>query len=197
MTLITRRTLGWSAAALATARTIGQAAAQTAEFNLKLGHESVESHPTHVRLIEASQAIAKRTNGRVNLQLFPNNQLGGATDMLSQTRSGALEFTILSSVIISGLTPVSAITGVGYAFPDYDHVWAAMDGDLGAYVRQAFAKANLFATRNMWDLGFRHVAGQRTAGAHPGRPGRPEDQGRRRRAVRVRVQGTRRVAGFH
>ena len=61
-------------------------------------------------------------------------------------------------MIISGLTPVAAITGIGYAFPDYDHVWAAMDGDLGAYVRQGLAKSNLFAARNMWDLGFRHVA---------------------------------------
>ena len=159
MRRISRRALGWSGVALATACTLGRAAAQTAEFNLKIGHESVEDHPTNRRIIEASQAIATRTNGRVSLQNFPNNQLGGATDMLGQTRSGALEFTLLSSVIISGLTPVSAITGVGYAFPDYDHVWAAMDGDLGAYVRQALAKSNLHAVHNMWDLGFRHVAG--------------------------------------
>ena len=155
---LSRRTLGWSAYALAVSSVTRRATAQTAEFNLKIGHEVVEDHPTNIRLTEAAQAIARRTNGRVNLQIFPNNQLGGATDMLSQTRSGALEFTLLSSVIISGLTPVAAITGIGYAFPDYDHVWAAMDGDLGAYVRQGLAKSNLFATRNMWDLGFRHVA---------------------------------------
>ena len=128
---LNRRTLGLSAAATAASAVARQAAGQTAEFNLKLGHEAVESHPTNRRLLEAADTIAKRTNGRVNVQIFPNNQLGGATDMLSQTRSGALEFTILSSVIISGLTPVSAITGVGYAFPDYDRVWSKPAGPCG------------------------------------------------------------------
>lgn len=154
---ISRRTLGISAAAL-TSSAARRAAAQTAEFTLKVGHEAVEGHPTNERLVEAMKNVAKRTNGRVNIQNFPNNQLGGATDMLSQTRSGALEFTLLSSVIASGLTPVAAITGIGYAFPDYDHVWAAMDGDLGGLVRQSLARSNLFAAKNMWDLGFRQVA---------------------------------------
>ena len=33
-------------------------------------------------------AIAKETNGRVEIAIFPNNQLGGDTDMLAQVRSG-------------------------------------------------------------------------------------------------------------
>jgi tripartite ATP-independent transporter DctP family solute receptor len=157
MTRISRRAFNITALAAA-ATPVRRAWSQTAEFNLKFGHEALDTHPVTIRLNEAAQTIAKRTNGRVNIQMFPNNQLGGATDMLSQTRSGALEFTLLGTVIISTLAPVAAISGVGYAFPDYDHVWSAMDGELGAYVRQAVEKSGVRPMKNIWDLGFRHVA---------------------------------------
>jgi TRAP-type transport system periplasmic protein len=155
--IITRRAFNISALAAA-AIPVAPALSQTAEFNLKFGHESLDTHPNTIRLNEAAEAIAKRTNGRVNIQMFPNNQLGGSTDMLSQTRSGALEFTLLSTVIVSTLAPVAAISGVGYAFPDYDHVYSAMEGELGAYVRQSIEKVGLRSMKNIWNLGFRHVA---------------------------------------
>ena len=61
--------------------------------------------------------------------------------MLSQVRSGGVEFFTLSGLILSTLVPAASINGVGFAFPDYDQVWKAMDGDLGAYVRGEIAKA--------------------------------------------------------
>jgi len=53
--------------------------------------------------------------------------------------------------------PAASINGVGFAFPDYATVWKAMDGDLGAYVRQQIAKANLIAMDKIWDNGFRQT----------------------------------------
>jgi hypothetical protein len=52
--------------------------------------------------------------------------------MLSQLRSGALECFALSGVnVLSTLIPTSSIYGLGFAFPNYDAVWRAMDGQLG------------------------------------------------------------------
>lgn len=85
--IITRRAFNGTALTAAATPFVLPARAQTAEFNLRFGHESLDTHPNTIRLNEAAQAVAKRTNGRVNIQMFPNNQLGGSTDMLSQTRS--------------------------------------------------------------------------------------------------------------
>jgi tripartite ATP-independent transporter DctP family solute receptor len=46
---------------------------------------------------------------------------------------------------------------MGFAFADYDTVWKAMDGDLGAYIRAQIAKANLTAMEKIWDNGFRQT----------------------------------------
>ena len=65
-------------------------------------------------------AIKAETNGRFDLQIFPNNQLGSDTDMLSQLRSGGVEFFTLSGLILSTLVPAASINGIGFAFPDYE-----------------------------------------------------------------------------
>jgi tripartite ATP-independent transporter DctP family solute receptor len=139
------------------------------EFEMKLGNDNPMSHPNTIRQQQAVDRILNETNGRVKISVFPNNQLGGDTDMLSQLRSGALEFMTLSGLILSTFTPLSSIYGIGYAFPDYKSVWAAMDGDLGAMIRASIDKAGLYGFDKIWDNGFRQIS----SSTHPIRT--PED----------------------
>jgi len=48
-------------------------------------------------------------------------------DTLSQLRSSGVEFFTLSGLILSTLGPAASINGMGFAFPDYETVWKAMD----------------------------------------------------------------------
>jgi tripartite ATP-independent transporter DctP family solute receptor len=131
--------------------------AQQAQWTYKYANNLPETHPMNVRAREMAAAIKQETNGRFDLQIFPNSQLGSDTDTLSQIRSGGVEFFTLSGLILSTLVPAASINGMGFAFPDYDTVWKAMDGDLGAYIRGQIAKANLVAMDKIWDNGFRQT----------------------------------------
>jgi TRAP-type transport system periplasmic protein len=133
------------------------ARAQTAEFTYKYANNLPDSHPMNVRAREMAAAIKTETNGRFDLQVFPNNQLGSDTDVLSQIRSGGVEFFTLSGLILSTLVPAASINGIGFAFPDYDTVWKAMDGGLGAYVRGEIKKSGLEVMEKIWDNGFRQT----------------------------------------
>jgi tripartite ATP-independent transporter DctP family solute receptor len=133
------------------------ARAQQAEFTYKYANNLPDSHPLNIRAKEMSAAIKTETNGRVDLQIFPNNQLGSDTDMLSQIRSGGVEFFTLSGLILATLVPAASISGIGFAFANYDAVWKAMDGDLGAYIRKEITKANLVVMDKIWDNGFRQT----------------------------------------
>jgi len=130
--------------------------AQTAEFRLKYGTAFPVEHPGAVRIKEAAETIKNETNGRVEILVFPNSQLGSEPDMFAQTRSGALEFMSTSGVNLTTV-PVGGINAVAFAFNDYDQVWAAMDGELGAHVRAAFEKANLHLFEKALDNGFRNM----------------------------------------
>ena len=131
--------------------------AQTAEFSMKYGNNLPVTHPLNIRAQEAVERILKESKGRVDIKIFPNNQLGGDTDMLSQVRSGGIDFFTPSALVIATLVPVAAINAVGFAFSDYSQVWSAMDGALGAHVRAAIAKSRLYAFDKMWDNGFRQT----------------------------------------
>ncbi|WP_428485641.1 TRAP transporter substrate-binding protein [Rhodopila sp.] len=169
MSLVHRRTLlarglasGVAGAALPLFA-IGTRPARAAAFSLKLANNSPVTHPQSVRQQQAADRIRQATNGQVDIQLFPNNQLGSDTDMLSQLRSGAIDFFTLSGLILSTLVPPASINGVGFAFKDYDTVWKAMDGKLGGYVRGEIDKRGLIAFDKMWDNGFRQI----TSSTHP------------------------------
>lgn len=155
---ITRRSLMLGAAAtVPLVSTIRFAGAQTAEFNYKYANNLPLTHPMNKRAQEAVDAIREETGGRVAIQIFPSNQLGADTDMLSQVRSGGVEFFTLSPLILSTLVPNASISGIGFAFPSYKEVWPAMDGELGAYVRGEIEKANLVVMDKIWDNGFRQI----------------------------------------
>jgi tripartite ATP-independent transporter DctP family solute receptor len=155
---VSRRTLlGASALGSIAVAAPWVARAQSAEFTYKYANNLPVAHPMNQRAKEMADAIKAETNGRVEIQIFPSNQLGSDTDMLSQLRSGGIEFFTLSGLILSTLVPVASINGIGFAFPDYPSVWKAMDGDLGQYVRNQIAKANLVAMEKIWDNGFRQT----------------------------------------
>ncbi len=148
--------IGGAAATVAT--TAMSSNARAAQFRYKLGHSTPAEHPFSKRLVEASSEILEKTGGRLNIQVFPNSQLGGDNDLLSQVRSGAVEFFPAAGLILASVLPVTAVDGMGFAFPSYDKVWEAMDGDLGAYVKEQIAtKTNLVPMNKMWDLGYRQV----------------------------------------
>lgn len=154
---VTRRSvMGTGGAALALPAVMRRAHA--AQFTWKFGHSAPTSFPLHIRLVEAAARIKQQSGGRMDLQIFPNGQLGGDNDLLSEARSGAIQFCQPTGQILATILPVTAISALGFVWTGYDKLWPAMDGELGKYIRsQIAAKAGLVPMDRMWDLGFRQI----------------------------------------
>jgi tripartite ATP-independent transporter DctP family solute receptor len=163
---VSRRSLLKSAAGVIAAGSLFKSPAvlaQAAPLKLKFGNDLPATHSVNVRLKEAIETIGAETNGQVAISLFPNNQLGSDTDMMTQLRSGALELATMPGTVLSTLIPTASLTGVGFAFTSYDKVWAAMDGEVGKFIRGNVEKAGLVPFEAMWDNGFRQI----TSSTHP------------------------------
>src|ERR1700742_3576135 len=128
-----------------------------APVKLKFGNDLPATHSVNLRLKEAIEAIDAETKGQLAISLFPNNQLGSDTDMMTQLRSGALELATMPGTVLSTLIPTASLTGVGFAFTSYDKVWAAMDGEVGKFIRTNIEKVGLVPFEAMWDNGFRQI----------------------------------------
>ena len=137
--------------------------ANAAEFTLKYANNVPDTHPMNVAAHAAAVRIKTESKGRVDFQIYPNGQLGTDTDMLSQVRAGAISFFTVSPQVLGTLVNGAQINGIGFAFKNYDQVWAAMDGDLGAYVRKLISGTSIFAFDKIWDNGYRQI----TTSSHP------------------------------
>ena len=156
-TIISRRHLLGGAAAAGASAILARPASAAAEFEFKLGVNTPDTHPLTVRLAEAAKDIAVRSSGRLVVTVFPNSQLGGDPEMLSQVRAGGIELLAAPSMTLSTLVPLSGLPSVGFAFQSYDQVWSAMDGGVGEIVRDAIGKTGVVPMKKIWDNGFRQI----------------------------------------
>jgi tripartite ATP-independent transporter DctP family solute receptor len=136
---------------------IVKAPARAADFTYKFANNVSVDHPLNVRMRECWDAVTKETKGRFVVQIFPNNQLGGDTQMLQQLRTGAVQFFTLDGGILQSVVQVAGIQGVGFAFKDSAEAFRALDGALGDYVRDEISKQNLYVHPKMWENGMRQI----------------------------------------
>jgi tripartite ATP-independent transporter DctP family solute receptor len=144
-------------AAGVSAATILRWPANAAEFNYKFGASSPMEHPAMARAQEAANKIKQDSNGRLEITIYPNSVLGGDTAMIAQTISGALEMYLLPMSLLASRNPACGITDVGFAFPGYDQVWPAMDGELGNFLRAAAEQIGFYCLPKGYDHGFRQI----------------------------------------
>src|ERR1700694_262448 len=156
MKIARRDLLGAASAAWATT-VLNKPASAAAEFEFKLGVNTLDTHPLTLRLIEAAHAIGAQSSGRLNVTVFPNSQLGGDPEMLSQLRAGGIELLAAPSLTLSRLVPLSGLASIGVGFQSYDQGLAGMDGGVGDVVRDAIGKAGIVPMKKIWDNGFRQI----------------------------------------
>lgn len=73
-----------------------QAYAQTIE--LRLAHGSPRGHPNYVHANMLAEEIAKRSDGKLKINIFGDRQLGDDGDMIQLVRSGTVDMAYASSV---------------------------------------------------------------------------------------------------
>jgi TRAP-type transport system periplasmic protein len=150
--MLNRRTILAGLPLVAIART-----AAAAEFEMKFATGQSPTNPINTRLQQALDRIAASSGGRLSIKLFPNNQLGSDTDLISQVRAGGVEFLNVANSVLSTLVPAAALVNVGFAFSSYDQVWRAVDGALGEYITQQVEKTGIQVVAPYADNGFRQI----------------------------------------
>ena len=120
----------WSAlvaAALALALTGGAAEAQT---KLKWAHVYEPNEPFHTQSVWAAGEIAKRTNGRYSIDVYPSSQLGKETDINQGLSLGSVDMIISGSSFAARSYPPIGITYYPYVFRDANHLIAYTKSDV-------------------------------------------------------------------
>ena len=151
-----RRTFAAASAALASIAVV-RGAARAAQFEYKYSHSFPVDAPLHLRSVQMWSAVDSESGGRLHVQVFPNGILGGDQAVLTQLRSGAVQFVAFPEAVMATLLPVASITNVGFAFTSSEQGQAAMDGALGDYIRAEIKAKNLVPFNRNFEIGMREL----------------------------------------
>ncbi|HTX04082.1 MAG TPA: TRAP transporter substrate-binding protein [Candidatus Acidoferrales bacterium] len=158
MKSVSRRQFAAGAAAATTFSSISIIKSRAAaKFNYKYGNDQTDISPVTRRSEEMWQAVERETNGALHVDTFPNSVLGGDSQMITQLRTGALQFLTEPGAILQSVVPEAAIDGVAFAFKDSATAFRAMDGALGEFVMEAIEAKGIHCIPKPYDNGMRHI----------------------------------------
>lgn len=58
---------------------------------IKLAHALTESHPVHLAMTKFAEEVNKKTDGKIEVLIFPNGQLGGEREITELMQAGAID----------------------------------------------------------------------------------------------------------
>jgi len=98
---------------------------------LKFAHSLDQQHPVHAAIMFFSERVNALSAGAVQVQVFPNGQLGSEPECIEQLQRGALAMVKTSAAAMEGFVPDMAVFSFPYLFRDETHFWKVANGDLG------------------------------------------------------------------
>ena len=114
-----------------------------AEMTLKLGHLANEQNSWHKAAVKFGEELSSLTDGRIDVQVFPNETLGKEIDLINGMQLGSVDMTITGESL-QNWAPMAALLAVPYAYPTLEDMDAVASGEIGSKIEdQIVEKAQI------------------------------------------------------
>ena len=101
---------------------------------LKIGHVEAEDRSTHRALLEFEKQVEEGTEGRIEVELFANAELGGDEELCESVAMGTVQMALPSTSVLTSYNEKIGVLDMPYLFNSTESAFAAMDGDLGKQI---------------------------------------------------------------
>ena len=135
--------LGLTGCAQGGAKTSAEATAEN-PMVLTLAHGLSETHTVHIAMTEFADKVEERTNGRIQVRILPNGQLGSENENMEQLMAGVISMTKVSAPGLATYNESYHAFGLPYIFDDTEDFYHVMDSSLTYYT----SGARSFYTKN-------------------------------------------------
>lgn len=132
----TPKTGAWKAAALATcAAALMASPAFAQEVTLKLGHLANEDNSWHKASVRFGEELSALTDGRIAVEVYPNESLGKEIDLINGMQLGTVDMTITGESL-QNWAPMAALLAVPYAYQSLEHMDEVASGEIGDQIEE-------------------------------------------------------------
>jgi len=126
-------------------------AAFAAEMTLRLGHGQDPADPVHTAAQKFADAVARETDGAVEVRIVPSSSLGDYTQMQEGLQQGTVDIVIESIGTLSRYHPLAGVESMPYLFEGADHYAEVWNGEVGEEIKQKIAdEANFLVLGHMY-----------------------------------------------
>jgi tripartite ATP-independent transporter DctP family solute receptor len=122
---------------------------------IKIAGMKPEGEPETLGMYKFGEILAKLSNDKYEVQVFPNSQLGKEDAYIANTRKGTIQMCATGTQT-SALFPAMAMLETPMLFESLDHARRAMEGKTFALINDGFPEKSGLRTLNAFPLGFRH-----------------------------------------
>jgi tripartite ATP-independent transporter DctP family solute receptor len=98
---------------------------------IKLGHGLGITHPVHEAMVFMAEKVAEKSNGEMQIRIYPNQQLGTERELVELLQIGSLGMTKVSSATMESFAPRMQVLSMPYLFNDDDHRDMVLKGEIG------------------------------------------------------------------
>jgi tripartite ATP-independent transporter DctP family solute receptor len=123
---------------------------------LRAADSQNEDYPTVQALKFFAADLAVRTNGRLQVQIYPSEQLGSQNDTMELAQFGGIDFVRINMAPLNVLVPETTIPALPFLFRSIAHMRSAMDGPPGQAILDALSAHGLKGLA-LYDSGSRSI----------------------------------------
>lgn len=103
------------------------------EVTLKLGHLANEENIWHKAALRFADEVKSRTEGRVAVEVYPNESLGKEIDVINGMQLGTADMTITGESL-QNWAPKAALLALPYGYKSLEHMDQVASGDIGKQI---------------------------------------------------------------
>jgi len=125
---------------------------------LKVAHNGTENHPFQVGFEKFKEVLAVETEGSVEVQIFPNAQLGSEEETSQMVKMGLIAASASSTAGgLSTSVPQAELFNLPFIFRDLDHCYKVLDGPTGQWLAKIVEEKLNCVVLGYWFSGIRNV----------------------------------------
>jgi len=121
------------------------------------------AHPSPQSAVKAAAEIKEKTGGRIEIQSFPNGQLGSSRDMVESVASGALTMVTEGAAQLGQFVPQLSIIEAPYIWKDAAHMTRALKSPLMDELNKALVEKRGMRMIGVNYYGVRHLTSGKKA----------------------------------
>ena len=99
--------------------------------HIKLAHGLDVNHSVHKAMVKMGEDLAEMSGGKLQLDIYPSQQLGTERECLELLQIGSLDMTKVSSGVMENFAPKMKVFGLPFLFRDREHSFKVLDGSIG------------------------------------------------------------------